>query len=77
MVTGKISRDKLRSALASPDATIAEVLAAMDNEVAIIVDSDGRLAGLVTDGDLRRAFLNGAAMHTSVAAIMTRKPMTV
>ncbi len=77
MVTGKISREKLREALAPASATIEQVLKAMDNEVAIIVDNLGCLAGLVTDGDLRRAFLNGATMQTTVAEIMTRNPITI
>ncbi|MDO5611345.1 MAG: KpsF/GutQ family sugar-phosphate isomerase [Pseudomonadota bacterium] len=43
-----------------------------------IVDSEGRLAGLFTDGDLRRALDAGADIrHTPIAEVMTRQPRTI
>lgn len=77
MVTGKLSDDKLQESLVRYDVPIAETLKSMDNEVALIVDDNGRLCGLVTDGDIRRAFLAGANMQTPVGEIMTKNPMTV
>jgi arabinose-5-phosphate isomerase len=43
---------------------------------ALIVDSDGRLAGIFTDGDLRRLLEQGdtAALHHLVDAHMARTP---
>jgi len=38
-----------------------------------VVDSDGRLTGIVTDGDLRRAFSNGFT-DRPVVEVMTRSP---
>ncbi|MES2907377.1 MAG: KpsF/GutQ family sugar-phosphate isomerase [Pseudomonadota bacterium] len=43
---------------------------------AIVIDMDGRLAGIITDGDLRRAFEKGR-YDTSVDDIMTQKPRTL
>lgn len=42
---------------------------------ALVVDAHGRLAGIVTDGDLRRA-LAGGLTGGAVDAIMTRDPRT-
>lgn len=43
---------------------------------ALVIDADGRLAGLVTDGDLRRAFEKGRT-NSSVDDVMTQKPRTL
>lgn len=43
-----------------------------------VVDAHLRLVGLVTDGDLRRAFLRDAdVLHRLADAVMTRSPVTV
>jgi arabinose-5-phosphate isomerase len=43
-----------------------------------VVDADGRLIGIVTDGDLRRAAERGAGqLPPTAAAAMTRHPKTV
>jgi len=43
-----------------------------------VVDPAGRLAGIVTDGDLRRAVERGLAqLPATAAAVMTRSPKTV
>jgi arabinose-5-phosphate isomerase len=41
-----------------------------------IVDSDGQLVGIITDGDLRR-HMSGRLLEASVDEVMTRKPKTV
>lgn len=47
--------------------------------VALIVDGDHRLKGLLTDGDLRRALVNplSISMTNSVDAYMSKNPLTV
>jgi arabinose-5-phosphate isomerase len=43
-----------------------------------IVDPSGRLVGIFTDGDLRRALERGVDLHdTLVAAVMTANPRTI
>jgi arabinose-5-phosphate isomerase len=44
-----------------------------------VVDDEGRLAGIITDGDLRRQMITkGAAfLNQSAADVMTRNPITV
>ena len=43
-----------------------------------IVDGDGKVAGLFTDGDLRRALEKGVDLrHASMQELMTRSPRTI
>ncbi len=43
-----------------------------------VAGPDGRLAGIFTDGDLRRAVAAGADLHTGcIAEVMTRAPRTI
>jgi arabinose-5-phosphate isomerase len=41
-----------------------------------IVDAEGRLAGIITDGDLRRK-MGDRLLQSSVDAVMSRKPKTI
>ena len=43
----------------------------------LLVDDDGRLAGLLTDGDLRRAVLKGSALDDPALDHATRSPHVV
>ncbi|GJE25325.1 KpsF/GutQ family sugar-phosphate isomerase [Methylobacterium organophilum] len=43
----------------------------------IVTDAEGRLAGIVTDGDLRRAIFRENLDSVAVEAVMTRNPRTV
>jgi perosamine synthetase len=45
--------------------------------IATVVDEDGRLLGVVTDGDIRRAILGGRDLDEQVDSIMTRSPVTI
>jgi arabinose-5-phosphate isomerase len=43
-----------------------------------VLDSEGKLAGIFTDGDVRRAFDNNADVHaTPIHQIMTRNPKVI
>jgi arabinose-5-phosphate isomerase len=64
--------------LVKEGATIAEVIAVISAKgygCAIMIDGEGRLAGIITDGDLRRHA--GLPPDAGAAGIMTRKPRTV
>ena len=41
-------------------------------QIALAVDGDGRLIGVVTDGDIRRALLAGATLDDPLATVLTR-----
>lgn len=65
------------NSLVSQGAAIEEVIRHMDAESALVVDDSGVLVGMLTDGDIRRALLKGADLHTPVSKVMTKHPMTV
>ncbi|MEJ0062106.1 MAG: KpsF/GutQ family sugar-phosphate isomerase [Alphaproteobacteria bacterium] len=65
--------------LAPPDAMMADVLMIMTEKsfgCAGIVDEDGKLLGIVTDGDLRR-HMGSELLTQPVGEVMTRNPMTI
>ena len=43
----------------------------------LVVDADGRLAGIVTDGDVRRAIFREGLDSLCVEAVMSRNPRTI
>ena len=64
------------------DATLGDVLVEMSRKrlgMSAVVDDDGRLLGLYTDGDLRRTLaVPGIDVHgTRIAGLMTRSPVTI
>jgi len=65
--------DNLEGCLFSASGSVRDALAAVDRGaagIALAVDAEGRLVGLVTDGDLRRALLRGAAMDEPVGPVL-------
>lgn len=64
--------------LVGPTATVTEALAAIDRsegKIALVVDGDRRLVGVVTDGDFRRGLLRGIGLDRPVTEVMNPKPM--
>jgi len=62
-----------------PHATLKAVLQTIDDNslgIALVVDENNRLMGLVTDGDLRRAILNGNTLDSAVQKVMNANPVT-
>jgi arabinose-5-phosphate isomerase len=65
--------------LARPGATMDQVLITMTAKsfgALGVVDGEGRLLGIVTDGDLRRA-MGPDLLHRNVESIMTANPKTI
>jgi arabinose-5-phosphate isomerase len=75
-------RDVMRTNLprVAPNATVRECLFTMTSGrlgLALIME-EGRLQGIITDGDLRRALLKDPHMlEKPVSEFMTRKPVTI
>ena len=63
------------------DATVSEALAEISRKMlgmTAVVDGDGRLLGLYTDGDLRRSLDAGVDVRaTPISEVMTRSPRTI
>lgn len=73
-------RAELDRVMVSPEATILDALRAIDSmgyEIALVVDHDHRLLGVVTDGDVRRSLLDGAHLGDPAIRCVQRSPVTV
>jgi arabinose-5-phosphate isomerase len=72
-------RGSEKSHLVSEDATVDELLKASFNAGAvIIINKEGKISGLVTDGDLRRGVIRFPDFRSRrVSEIMTADPITV
>jgi dTDP-glucose pyrophosphorylase len=66
------------SVLVSPETSILDTIKIIDQsslQIALVVDSDWRLLGTVTDGDVRRGILRGIALTNSITRIMHEDPV--
>ena len=62
------------------DGTIRGALERMNatpHLIQIVIDDDKKVCGVVTDGDVRRALVNGAGLDNPVQDCMHRNPLTV
>jgi dTDP-glucose pyrophosphorylase len=62
-----------------PDSTLRRAMQIINDTakgIALIVDNERRLQGVVTDGDIRRALLKGATLDAAVNDWMMRQPIT-
>lgn len=60
--------------------SLTDAMRAIDRggaEIALVVAEDGRLAGVLTDGDVRRALLDGAPMDSPLAPYLRRDFVSV
>jgi len=62
------------------DATLREAVRVIEQTrkfIVAVVDADGKLLGVISDGDIRRALLAGNALDSPAANAMTRNPIVV
>ena len=80
METWVTSMEHWNRTLLNTSATIKDAIRVIDSSsllIAMIVDSNYGLLGIITDGDVRRAILDGVSLGVSVETIMNRSPLTV
>jgi len=68
-----------RLPLAKPNDSMADAVVTISSKgfgCVLVIDAQGQLAGLVTDGDLRR-HMSPDLLSRSVDSVMTRNPKTV
>lgn len=68
-----------RKAVVPADAPLSEAIRHIDSagcQLAIVLTDDGRLAGLVSDGDVRRAILRGCDLKTPTSEVMNPNATT-
>jgi dTDP-glucose pyrophosphorylase len=69
-----------KNVLIKPDQPIRDALAVIDSEalrIALVVNSDLCLVGVVTDGDIRRGLLKSLTLLDAVELIMNKSPLTI
>jgi sialic acid synthase SpsE/sugar phosphate isomerase/epimerase/CBS domain-containing protein len=69
------TRPDLRALTVMDDATIFTALLVIDTNrmgIAFVLDNTRRVVGVVTDGDIRHAFVRGISLHDDVTQAMTR-----
>ncbi|MDR0966257.1 MAG: KpsF/GutQ family sugar-phosphate isomerase [Myxococcales bacterium] len=82
MLVGELMRTGEANPCLAETATIAEAVRVMTNTVgrpgaATLIDTEGRLAGIFTDGDLRRFIEHGHRdFSAQIASVMCRAPKT-
>tara|TARA_Y100000590_G_C15704433_1_gene1008045 strand:- start:1418 stop:2485 length:1068 start_codon:yes stop_codon:yes gene_type:complete len=78
-----MSRNKIidwNKACLSINSSIKDVISNLDSttlKIALIVDNNMKLIGIVTDGDIRRGILRGVDLEESVKKVINKKPLTV
>ena len=73
-----VIRDVLANYVISADLTISEAIARLDAGgigALAICSAEGKLCGILTDGDLRRAVINAKPLAVSCQTIATRNPI--
>ncbi|PPD21374.1 MAG: alcohol dehydrogenase [Methylobacter sp.] len=66
-----------QEALISPRTSLRETMKVIDKaalQIAVAVDDAGKLVGVVTDGDIRRALIRGLALECTVSEVMSSNP---
>lgn len=69
-----------KNVITKPNCTLRDALEIINTEalrVALVVDDDFVLKGVIADGDVRRALLRGIGLDDSVDLVMNRTPKTV
>ncbi|MFT6901228.1 MAG: dTDP-glucose pyrophosphorylase/predicted transcriptional regulator [Colwellia sp.] len=69
-----------KNILVSPSSNIQHVIKVIDEEalqLALVVDLNNRLLGTITDGDIRRALINGISLSNPISEIMFTTPTVV
>lgn len=73
-----IKFDRFEHLVCSPETEIRDVLARIDRATPhlfqVVVDSDQRLMGTITDGDIRRALLKGLGVEAQARQAMNATP---
>lgn len=69
-----------RKAVLDVDSKIYEAVESLNNssiQIVIVIDKTDRLVGTLTDGDIRRALLDGKGLSDSIDQIVNRKPIFI
>jgi len=63
--------------LIRPETTLRTTIEVIDRaalQIALVVDDEEKLIGVVTDGDIRRALIRGLSLELAVGEVMNKRP---
>ena len=73
-------QDDWRKANVAVNASVQEAIFSLEQsgmQIVLAITEEGRLAGTLTDGDIRRAFLKGHNLDSKISGIINRNPLVV
>ncbi len=79
LTVGEVMHQGERLPLVVAEASVADAILEMSSKgfgCTGVVDADGQLVGVITDGDLRRHMADGL-LHASAASVMTTNPRVI
>ena len=68
-----------KTTLLALDSSIQQAIGSLDAsglQIVMVVEPDGKLAGTLTDGDIRRGLLRGLTLASPIETILHRTPLT-
>ena len=71
-------RERVDDVILSPQASITDAIEHLDRAgtgALLLCEEDRKLYGLLTDGDIRRAFLRGVSFSSPCGAVACRDPI--
>jgi dTDP-glucose pyrophosphorylase len=71
---------KLKQKCVEQDTTVHEAIHRLENgrqKLLLVLDSDGKLLGTISDGDIRRAIISGVSLEKPVTECMHLEPVCV
>jgi len=77
-VTSEEITRRVDTSTITPQATITQAIARLDKAgtgALLLCGEDRKLQGLLTDGDVRRAILNGTSLNVPCSSIASQKPL--
>ncbi|MDT9198033.1 nucleotidyltransferase family protein [Limnospira sp. PMC 1042.18] len=75
-----MSKINWQDVVVSPETSLREAIARMNTsalQVGLVLDTNQNLAGILTDGDVRRAILAGISLDIDVSKVMNPNPTTI
>lgn len=79
-MTEKIEMDAWQDTLLPISATIQQAIYSLEKssmQIVLAISPDNKLVGTLTDGDIRRAFLRGLNLNSSIDEVVHRSPLVV
>ena len=74
------SKEMQKKAAVQIKISIREAISALDEvgiQILTVVNAEGKLLGTVTEGDIRRGFLNGLSIDSSIEQVVNHTPLVV